>query len=105
VIYFVPIGYVRHRYPDDEVKKRRFVDAAVEVLPEYEEGLRGLEEFSHIVILAYLHKSRGRPLVVRPKRVEGRRRSASSPQTAPTGPTQLRCPSSASSGGRGGRCT
>jgi hypothetical protein len=42
VIYFAPIGYVRHRYPDDEVKKRLFVDAAVEVLPEYEEGLRGL---------------------------------------------------------------
>ncbi len=71
VIYFAPIGYVRHSYPDDEVKKRRFVDAAVEVLPEYEEGLRGLEEFSHIVILAYLHKFRSRPLVVRPKRVEG----------------------------------
>jgi tRNA-Thr(GGU) m(6)t(6)A37 methyltransferase TsaA len=71
VFGFMPIGYVRHKYPDDEVKERRFVDAAVEVLPEYEEGLRGLEEFSHIVILAYLHKSRGRPLVVRPKRVEG----------------------------------
>jgi tRNA (Thr-GGU) A37 N-methylase len=71
VICFVPIGYVRHSYPDDEVKKRRFVDAAIEILPEYEEGLRGLEEFSHIVILAYLHKFRSRPLLVRPKRVEG----------------------------------
>jgi tRNA-Thr(GGU) m(6)t(6)A37 methyltransferase TsaA len=47
------------------------VDAAVEVLPEYEEGLGGLEEFSHIVILAYPHKFRSRPLVVRPKRVKG----------------------------------
>ena len=66
-----PIGYVKHKYPDDEVKRRRFVDAVVEILPEYEEGLRGLEEFSHIIILAYLHKFRNRPLVVRPKRVEG----------------------------------
>jgi len=71
VVDITPIGYVKHEYPDDEVKRRRFVDAVVEILPEYEEGLRGLEEFSHIVILAYLHKFLGRPLVVRPKRVEG----------------------------------
>jgi tRNA (Thr-GGU) A37 N-methylase len=40
------------------------VDTATEILPEYEEELGGLEEFSYIVILAYLHKSKGRPLVV-----------------------------------------
>jgi tRNA-Thr(GGU) m(6)t(6)A37 methyltransferase TsaA len=71
VFDITPIGYVKHKYPDDEVKRRRFVDAVVEILPECEEGLRGLEEFSHIIILAYLHKFRRRPLVVRPKRVEG----------------------------------
>ncbi len=40
------------------------MDAATEILPEYKEGLGGLEEFSRIVILAYLHKPQGRPLVV-----------------------------------------
>ncbi|MEM1598300.1 MAG: tRNA (N6-threonylcarbamoyladenosine(37)-N6)-methyltransferase TrmO [Pyrobaculum sp.] len=67
---FEPIGYVRHGYSDEEVKRRRFVDGFIEVLPQYAEGLRGLEEFSHVVVLAYLHKHRGRPLLVRPKRVE-----------------------------------
>lgn len=67
---FEPIGYVRHQYPDDEVR-RRAVDAVIEVLPQYEEGLRGIEEFSHVIIIAHLHKHRGRPLVVRPKRIEG----------------------------------
>ena len=71
MVDITPIGYAKHKYPDDEVKRRRFVDAVVEILPEYEEGLRGLEEFSHIIILAYLHKFRSRPLVVRPKQVEG----------------------------------
>lgn len=31
---------MRHRYGDDEVKARRVVEAVVEVLPEFEEGLR-----------------------------------------------------------------
>lgn len=66
-----PIGYIRHNYSDEEVKKRRVVEAVVEILPEYEAGLAGIEEYSHIIIIAYLHKFRGRPLVVRPKRVEG----------------------------------
>ena len=68
---FKPVGFVRHRYGDDEVKAKRVVDAVVEVLPEFEEGLRGVEEFSHLILVTYLHKSRGRPLVVRPKRVPG----------------------------------
>ncbi len=68
---FEPIGYVRHRYSDEEVRSRRFVDAVVEVLPQFEEGLAGIEEFSHVIIVAWLHKFRGRPLKVRPKRVEG----------------------------------
>ena len=47
---FEPIGYVRHGYSDEEVKRRRFVDGFIEVLPQYAEGLRGLEEFSHVGI-------------------------------------------------------
>jgi len=70
-VEFRPVGFVRHGYGDDEVKARRVVEAVVEVLPEFEEGLRGVEEFSHLILVTYLHKSRGRPLVVRPKRVLG----------------------------------
>ncbi len=70
VIAFKPIGYVRHGYSDEEVKASLHgVDGYVEVLPEYAEGLEGLEGFSHIIILAYLHKARGSPLKVKPRRL------------------------------------
>ncbi|MEM1807671.1 MAG: tRNA (N6-threonylcarbamoyladenosine(37)-N6)-methyltransferase TrmO, partial [Pyrobaculum sp.] len=68
---FQPVGYVRHSYSDEEVKKRRFVDGVLEVLPEFEAALAGVEEFSHLIVVSYLHKFRERPLVVRPRRVPG----------------------------------
>ncbi len=68
LITFRPIGYVRHGYSDEEVKASPHgVEGYVEVLPEYAEGLEGLEGFSHIIILAYLHKARGSPLKVKPR--------------------------------------
>lgn len=67
---FRPIGVVRHQYPDDEVKKR-LVDGVIVLDEEYVQGLKGLDEFSHIIVVSYLHKYRGSPLVVRPKRVRG----------------------------------
>ncbi|MEZ0248154.1 MAG: tRNA (N6-threonylcarbamoyladenosine(37)-N6)-methyltransferase TrmO [Thermoproteus sp.] len=68
---FEPIGYVSHGLPDEEVKKRR-VEGKIVVREEYAAGLKGLEEFSHIIVVSYLHKRRGAPLLVRPKRVEAR---------------------------------
>ncbi|GAB6148678.1 tRNA (N6-threonylcarbamoyladenosine(37)-N6)-methyltransferase TrmO [Stetteria hydrogenophila] len=68
-----PIGFVRHGYSDEEVRARDGgVDGVVEVLPEYAEGLEGLEGFSHIILVAYLHKSRGAPLKVRLRRLARR---------------------------------
>ncbi len=56
-IVLKPIGYVRTRYSDEEVSKSiRGVDGYIEILPEYEQGLDGLDGFSHIIIIAYLHK-------------------------------------------------
>jgi len=46
------------------------VDGVVELLPEYVDGLRGLDGFSHIIIVAYLHRvpeEGRRVLLVRPK--------------------------------------
>jgi len=53
-----PIGYVRTRYSDDEISGSWpvGVDGSIVVYPEYGEGLRGLEGFSHIIALAWLHK-------------------------------------------------
>ncbi len=52
-----PIGIV-HVNVNDEVVKSSWsgVEGVIEVYPEYEEGLEGIEEFSHIIVIAYLHK-------------------------------------------------
>jgi len=66
-----PIGFVVHQYSDEVVRNSaEGVDGVVELLPEYVDGLRGLEGFSHIIIVAYLHRvpEEGRKvLLVRPK--------------------------------------
>ncbi|ABM80456.1 universally conserved protein [Hyperthermus butylicus DSM 5456] len=52
-----PIGVVRVDASDEEVKKALHgVEGVIEVFPEYEAGLNGIEGFSHIIVIAYLHK-------------------------------------------------
>lgn len=52
-----PIGYVRHPYNDDEVKRAmEGVCGEIRIYPRYRDGLRGIEGFSHVFVLAYLHK-------------------------------------------------
>jgi len=65
-----PIGFVRTKFSDEEVSKSICgVEGYVEVLPEYSEGLDGLEGFSHIILVAYLHKApKSYPLKVKPFR-------------------------------------
>jgi len=65
-----PIGFVRTGLSDEEVSKSICgVEGYVEVLPEYSEGLDGLEGFSHIILVAYLHKApKSYPLRVKPFR-------------------------------------
>ncbi|MEM1619381.1 MAG: tRNA (N6-threonylcarbamoyladenosine(37)-N6)-methyltransferase TrmO [Fervidicoccaceae archaeon] len=68
-----PIGYVRVPRCDEEVKSSpRGVEGEIEVLEEYAEGLKGIEGFSHLIVLAYLHKvteEQRRTLLVRPMRL------------------------------------
>jgi tRNA-Thr(GGU) m(6)t(6)A37 methyltransferase TsaA len=65
------IGYVRVNYPDDYVKEHSGeVEGIVEVLPKFVEGLDGIEEYSHILLLSYLHKQSDRNVLkVRPRRL------------------------------------
>lgn len=52
-----PIGYIKHDYSDEEVKGSwRGVEGYIEILPEYSDGLLHLEGFSHIIVIAYMHK-------------------------------------------------
>ncbi|MEM1638967.1 MAG: tRNA (N6-threonylcarbamoyladenosine(37)-N6)-methyltransferase TrmO [Desulfurococcaceae archaeon] len=68
-----PIGYVRTQYSDDEVRKSiNGVEGYIEVLEEYREGLLGLAEYSHIIVIAYLHKTpeyARKTLIVKPRKL------------------------------------
>ncbi len=71
MISFEVIGYVRVNYPDDYVKEHSGeVEGIVEVLPKFVEGLDGIEEYSHILLISYLHKQTDRDVLkVRPRRL------------------------------------
>ncbi len=67
------IGYIRVNYPDDYVKEHSGeIEGLVEILPKFVEGLDGIEEYSHILLISYLHKQGAdsrNVLKVRPKRL------------------------------------
>ena len=53
-----PVGYVETSYSDREISESwpRGVEGKIVIYPDYVEGVKGLEEFSHIIVLAWLHK-------------------------------------------------
>lgn len=52
-----PIGIVHVNLPDEDIKNSlNGVEGVIEIFPQYREGLIGLEGFSHLIIIAYLHK-------------------------------------------------
>lgn len=56
-IVFKPVGYVTVDLPDEVVRESHGgVKGYIEILPEYEPALKGLEGFSHIIVIAYMHK-------------------------------------------------
>jgi tRNA-Thr(GGU) m(6)t(6)A37 methyltransferase TsaA len=67
------VGVVRSSASDEEIKEMRpESESIVQVFPEFEAGLDGLDGFSHIFVLSYLHKLRPDqigPLKVRPRRL------------------------------------
>lgn len=72
-VVFKPIGVV-HLDVDDEYVRNSLngVAGVVEVYPEFADGLTGIDGFSHIILIAYLHKvvSEGRGVLrVRPRRL------------------------------------
>lgn len=52
-----PIGYVRTRASRDEVKTRfEELESEVEVGEAFEDGLAGIDGFSHLFVLTFLHE-------------------------------------------------
>jgi len=70
---FKPIGVVHVRASDEEVRASPAgVEGVLEIYEEYAEGLHGIEGFSHLIVIALLHKvpeERRRTLRVRPRRL------------------------------------
>lgn len=53
------IGVVRVELSDEEVKNSiDGVYGLIEVYPEYSDGLKEIDGFSHLIVIAYLHKVR-----------------------------------------------
>lgn len=70
-IEFRPIGIIHSPFFDlKEIPVQptlaRRIKATVEIFEEYQAGLKDLEGFSHIILLTYLHRSKGFSLEVIP---------------------------------------
>ncbi|MBN1420616.1 MAG: tRNA (N6-threonylcarbamoyladenosine(37)-N6)-methyltransferase TrmO [Planctomycetes bacterium] len=68
---FVPIGAIRseHRRAEETPIQPCFARGSsgrAEVLPAYEEGLEGIEGFSHVILIYHLHQAPPPSLTVRP---------------------------------------
>jgi tRNA-Thr(GGU) m(6)t(6)A37 methyltransferase TsaA len=58
-VVFRPVGVVRTISSDDDVRFRsKESESTIEVYPEFQEALEGLQGFSHIFVLSYLNKLR-----------------------------------------------
>lgn len=57
-IPLAPIAYVRTTTPDAEIpRRRRDIVSTVEVMPAYVEALRGIEAYSHLFIVFWMHRA------------------------------------------------
>jgi tRNA-Thr(GGU) m(6)t(6)A37 methyltransferase TsaA len=63
-----PIGYIRSSYRDTQQVPKGLgtvhtMEGVLEVLPEFAEGLKDIEGFSHLLIIWVFHKAQGFELV------------------------------------------
>jgi tRNA-Thr(GGU) m(6)t(6)A37 methyltransferase TsaA len=58
-IILKPIGIIHTDASDSQIKEEnREVEAILEIFPEFEEALEGLEGYTHLFIISYLHRLR-----------------------------------------------
>lgn len=73
MVCFKPVGVIRTDASRDEVRESlEGVDGYIELFEGYEDALRGLEGFSHIIVLTHLHEvteEQRSTLLVRPRRL------------------------------------
>jgi tRNA-Thr(GGU) m(6)t(6)A37 methyltransferase TsaA len=70
-ITYRPIGVVHSPFKEPkgtpiQPSAAEGISGAVEIFPEYAEGLKDIEGFSHIVLIYHFHLSRGQSLTAKP---------------------------------------
>jgi len=70
-IKYKPIGVIHSPFKEPEGTPiqpagAKGIDGTVEIFPEYAEGLKDIEGFSHIILIYHFHLSRGALLKVKP---------------------------------------
>lgn len=71
-IVYKPIGLIHTPFKDlfsvpMQSVKARNIDGYIEIYPEYAEGLKDLDGFSHLIILFHMHEVKGFSLIVKPE--------------------------------------
>lgn len=70
ILELKPIGIIHSPYLSRAQAPRQGVGrqeiCQVELFREFEEGLRDIERFSHIILIYWFHKSKGYPLMLTP---------------------------------------
>ena len=67
---FKPIGLVHTKGSDAEVREKGNLEGELEIYPEFEEGLQGIDGYSHLFVLVYFDRLRPEqigPLQVKPR--------------------------------------
>src|SRR4029453_3424888 len=69
-IKFKSIGVVHTKGTDAEVREKGNLDGELKIYPEFEEGLQGIDGYSHLLVLVYCDRLRPEqigPLQVKPR--------------------------------------
>jgi tRNA-Thr(GGU) m(6)t(6)A37 methyltransferase TsaA len=69
-IKFNAIGVVHAKGSDAEVREKGNLEGELEIYPEFEQGLQGIDGYSHLFVLAYFDRLRPEqigPLQVKPR--------------------------------------
>ena len=67
---FNPIGVVHTHGSDADVREKSDVEGELEIYPEFEPGLEGIDGYSHLFVLVHFHRLRPEqigPLQVQPR--------------------------------------
>jgi tRNA-Thr(GGU) m(6)t(6)A37 methyltransferase TsaA len=70
-IRYKPIGVIHSPFKEPkgtpiQPAGAKGINGAVEIFPEYAEGLKDIEGFSHIILLYHFHLSKGSTLIAKP---------------------------------------